>query len=134
MCLHREDFPGGAVVKDRPADSGDAADLGLVPGWGRSPGGGNGNPLRHSAWRILWTEPGGLQSAGSQRVGHVQHHEKCCSILQQSHETLDNEHEPIGFEERTSERNTQSCKRQYEDSSVMLQRSSVLELPEPSSG
>ena len=36
---------------------------------GRSPGGGDGNPL-HS-WRIPWTEePGGLQSLGSQRVGH----------------------------------------------------------------
>jgi len=22
------------------------------------------------AWRILWTEPGGIQSIGSQRVGH----------------------------------------------------------------
>ena len=47
-------------------------DLGLIPGSGRSPGEGNGNP--HSgilAWRILWTEePGGLQSTGSQRVGH----------------------------------------------------------------
>ena len=32
---------------------------------------GNGNPLSTLAWRILWTEePGGLQSMGSQRVGH----------------------------------------------------------------
>ena len=36
---------------------------------GRSPGGGDGNPL-HS-WRIPWAEePGGLQSIGSQRVRH----------------------------------------------------------------
>ena len=34
-------------------------------------GEGNGNPLQFLAWRIPWTEePGGLQSMGSQRVGH----------------------------------------------------------------
>ena len=30
-------FPGGPVVKDPPADAGDARDAGLIPGWGRSP-------------------------------------------------------------------------------------------------
>ena len=31
----------------------------------------NGNPLQYSAWEIPWTEePAGLQSMGSQRVGH----------------------------------------------------------------
>ena len=44
---------------------------GLIPGLGRSPGGGHGNPLQYSCWRIPWTEePGGLQSVGSQTVGH----------------------------------------------------------------
>ena len=38
-------FPGGTVVKNLPADSRDA---GLIPGSGRSPGGGNGNPLQDS--------------------------------------------------------------------------------------
>ena len=33
------------VVKYPPADSGDITDVGLIPGSGRSPGGGNGNPL-----------------------------------------------------------------------------------------
>ena len=48
-----------------------AGDPGLIPGSGRSPGEGNGNPLQYIAWRIPWTEePGGLQSMGSQRVGH----------------------------------------------------------------
>ena len=38
-----------------------AGDAGLIPGSGRSPGGGHGNPLRILAWRIPWTEePGGL--------------------------------------------------------------------------
>ena len=50
---------------------GDAGDVGVNPGLGRSPGGGNGNPLSILAWRIPWTEePGGLQFMGLQRVGH----------------------------------------------------------------
>ena len=45
-------------------------DLGSIPGSGRSPGEGNGNPLQYPAWKIPWTEePGRLQSVGSQRVG-----------------------------------------------------------------
>ena len=35
------------VIKNPPANAGDRRDLGLIPGWGRSPGGGDGNPL----WR-----------------------------------------------------------------------------------
>ena len=41
-------FPGGAVVKNPPLDAGDIRDVGLIPGWGRSPGGGHGNPLQYS--------------------------------------------------------------------------------------
>ena len=57
-------FPGGTVVEStrqsrRPGDSGGA---GLIPGLGRSPGEGNGNPLQYSclensmdrgAWRAI---------------------------------------------------------------------------------
>ena len=54
------------TVKNQPAKWGD---LGSVPGWGRSPGEGNGNPLQYSHPRIPWTEkPGGLQSMGPQGV------------------------------------------------------------------
>ena len=53
--------PGGAVVKNPLASAGDTQDAALIPGSGRSPGGGNDNPL-------AWTEePGGLQSLGSQK-------------------------------------------------------------------
>ena len=46
-----------------------AGDVDLIPGLGRSPGGGHGNSLL--AWRIPGTgEPGGLPSMGSHRVGH----------------------------------------------------------------
>ena len=33
------------VVKNLPANAGDIRDSGLIPGLGRSPGGGHGNPL-----------------------------------------------------------------------------------------
>ena len=61
-------FPGGS---DGKVSACNAGDLGLIPGSGRSPGEGNGNPLQYSclenpmdggAW---WTTV-----HGSQRVGH----------------------------------------------------------------
>ena len=39
---------GGTVVSNSPANAGDAREVGLIPGSGRSPGGGNGNPLQYS--------------------------------------------------------------------------------------
>ena len=63
-----KDFPGGS---DGQVSAYNAGDPGSIPGSGRSPGEGNGNPLQCScsenpmnggAW---W-----LQSMGSQRVGH----------------------------------------------------------------
>ena len=36
------------VVKNPPANSGDVRDLGSIPGFGRPPGGGHGNPLQYS--------------------------------------------------------------------------------------
>ena len=48
-----------------------AGDLGSIPGSGRSPGEGNGTHSGMLAWKIPWAEePDGLQSMGSQRVGH----------------------------------------------------------------
>ena len=38
-------FTDGSVVKNPPANVGD---MGLLPGSGRSPGGGNGNPFQYS--------------------------------------------------------------------------------------
>ena len=36
------------MVKNLPANAGDLRDTGLIPGSGRSPGGGHGNPLQYS--------------------------------------------------------------------------------------
>ena len=39
--------PSGSAVKNLPANARDTGDWGLIPGLGRSPGGGHGNPLQH---------------------------------------------------------------------------------------
>ena len=66
-----EGFSGGVVVMDPPARAGGARDMGSVPGSGRSPGGGTGNPRQYAYRRIPWTEePGRLQPMGPQRAGH----------------------------------------------------------------
>ena len=41
------------MVKNLPANSGDIRDTGLIPGSGRSPGGGHGNPLQYSCLENL---------------------------------------------------------------------------------
>ena len=46
--LLRLGLPGGAVVKNLPANAGDARETGSIPRLGRSPEGRNGNPLQYS--------------------------------------------------------------------------------------
>ena len=36
------------MVKNPPANAGDRRDSGSIPGWGRSPGEGNDQPLQYS--------------------------------------------------------------------------------------
>ena len=65
--------PGGTSDKDPPTNAGDAGDMGLIPGLGRSPEGEHGMATHSNilAWRIPRTEePGRLRSIGLQRVGH----------------------------------------------------------------
>ena len=52
------DFPDGPTVQNPPTN---AEDVGLIPGLGRSPGGGNSNPLQYS---LL----GNLLDRGNQRA------------------------------------------------------------------
>ena len=51
-----------SVVRNPPANAADVRDAGSIPGLGRSPGGGHGNPLQYSclensmdggAWRVM---------------------------------------------------------------------------------
>ena len=62
LCIYRG-FPGGMlVVKNMPANAGDKRDMGSIPGFGRSPGGGHGHPLQCSCLenpmdREAWQAP-----------------------------------------------------------------------------
>ena len=69
MAVFTEDFPGGS---DGKVSAYNVGDPGSIPGLGRSPGEGNGNPPQYfcledlmdrGAWQI--------QSTGSQRVGLI---------------------------------------------------------------
>ena len=59
-------FSGGSVVKNLPTNTGDTGDVGLIPGWERSPGEGNGNPLQYSClenpmdWGAWWSTVHGV--------------------------------------------------------------------------
>ena len=86
ICIHLSctwGFPDGAMLKNSPGSAGDTGDIGFIPQSGRSPGEGNGNHSSILVSTISWTEEhGGLQSMGSQRVGHnwaAEHTCKCSS-------------------------------------------------------
>ena len=77
LVMDREDWRAAVhgVAKSRTQLSNrtelNAGDAGLIPGSGRSPGEGNGNPLQCSCLENPRDrEPGGLPSMGSHRVGH----------------------------------------------------------------
>ena len=62
-------FPGGSVVKKKKKSTCQEGDVGSILGLGRSPGGGNGNPLQYSclknpmgrgAWRATVPEESGM--------------------------------------------------------------------------
>ena len=59
------------VVKNLPANAGDVRDADLIPGSGRSPGEGNGNPLQYSYLENPM-DRGAWQATvhGVARVGH----------------------------------------------------------------
>ena len=49
VCVIKLDFPSGSVVKNLLANARDTRDMGWIPGSGRSPRKGNGNPLQYSS-------------------------------------------------------------------------------------
>ena len=61
-------FPGDSAVENSPTNAGN---LGLIPGWGRSSGEGNGNPLQFSSLGNP-IDRGAWQATihGGTRVGH----------------------------------------------------------------
>ena len=57
------------MVKNSPANAGDIRDVGLIPGQGRSPGGGHSNPLQYSCLENpMDSGDWGLWSMGSQEL------------------------------------------------------------------
>ena len=71
VTLKCEGFPGSSVVKNLPANSGDARDVGLIPGSRGSPGGGHGNLFQFSCLENSMDKRSLVgYSLGSQRVGH----------------------------------------------------------------
>ena len=61
-------LPGGSVVKNLPAGTGD---LGSIPGWRRWPGEEMATLSSILVWEIPWAEESGrLRSMGSQRFEH----------------------------------------------------------------
>ena len=56
------------MVKNPPDNARDSRDVGSIPGSGRAPGEGKGNPLSILAWKIPWIEkPGGMYSPWSHK-------------------------------------------------------------------
>ena len=61
------------VLKNLPANAGDVRVVGLIPGWGRSPGEGNGYPLQYSCLEnpkdrgALWATVHGVAGSDTQK-------------------------------------------------------------------
>ena len=58
------------MIKNLPAMEGDTGDVDLIPRLGRSPGGGNGNPLQYSCLENTMDRLAGWTTCGRERVGH----------------------------------------------------------------
>ena len=101
ILLYKISFLGGSDAKESSCNAGD---LGSIPGWERSPGERNGNPLQDSCLENpMDKEPDGLTVHGSQRVGHdlatkrtykinlhlhLKEHEKSLMFLNQTQTSL----------------------------------------------
>ena len=68
------------MVKNLPANAGDARDMGLIPRLGRSPGEGNGNLLQYSCLensmdrRAWWTTVHGVAELDMTEHTNISHH------------------------------------------------------------
>ena len=68
------------VLKNPPGNAGDAGNPGLIPGWGRCPGGGRGNPLQYSCLenpqgqrRLVGYSPWGCRESDTTEQLSMQH-------------------------------------------------------------
>ena len=95
-------FPGGTVVKNPPANSGNECS---IPRSGRSPGGKNGNPLKYSyqensmdrgAWKAVIH---GVAQNWIQLSEHTLSTDNLISSVQFSHSVVSNSLQPLGLQQ-----------------------------------
>ena len=66
-------------MQEMQAHQGDARDMGLIPGWGRSPGVGNGNPLQYYCLGnsmdrgVWWATVHGVAKTWTRLSTHTKH-------------------------------------------------------------
>ena len=97
------------VVKNLPANAEDTRDTGSIPGLGRSPGGGNGNPLQYSclenptdrgAW---WATVCGVTNSRTQLSTHAQptwvvvHQTSSCHAVSNPRFTSQEHNQPVSL-------------------------------------
>ena len=58
------------MVESPHANEGNTRNVGSIPGLGRSPGEGSGNPLQYACLKNSTEKPDELQSMGLERIGH----------------------------------------------------------------
>ena len=75
------------MVKSLPANTGDVRDTGSIPGWGRSPGEGHGNPLQYSCLEnsmdkrsLVGYSPWGLKESDTTKQLKQHHHHHVSSL------------------------------------------------------
>ena len=102
------------VVKNLPANAGDIRDLGSIPGWGRSPGEGNGNPLQYSclenpmdreAWRATVHRVTGSDT--TERLSTHIHDQACLPSIKTSQVRLGSK--PCGSEPFSHHNRIRTC-------------------------
>ena len=71
-------FPDGSAGKESACNAGDTGDMGLIPGSGRSPGGGHGNPFQdsclenpHGQWSLVGQSPQGCKESDTTGTTHT---------------------------------------------------------------
>ena len=78
--LCNQGFPGGAVVKNPPANAGDIRNVGFTPGLRRSAGGEHGNPLQYSWFEnsmdrgVWWATVHGIAKSWTRLSTHTYTH------------------------------------------------------------
>ena len=65
-------FPGGSVGKESVFNTGDTGDMGLIPGWERSPRGGHDHPFQYSWLEELIVQAAAMaHKCGREELPHV---------------------------------------------------------------